>query len=419
MPHATVSNPDRTAALLQTRLRSGEVAIGRPLSSTLLTLCIAAMTAAAGCFIALGHYARKESVSGYLEPAAGVVRVFAPRSGVISALAIDDGDSVGPGTLLFKVATPQTLADGSDANRQRLTDIGTRRSELQAVRRRAAQRAAAEAQRLDAQLTALHEQHAALRSLANLQTEAVRLGDRQLAALDTLHRRGALPVLQWLSARAAHLAAREKLQSTRERLASIDAELAALTTARTTLQFDTANRLAEADAALLALHETEIDTAAAADFAVRAPVGGRIASLQRHVGETATPAQPVLTIIPESSPLVARLLIPTRAIGFVAPGQAIRLRYDAFPYQHFGTHAGQLRSVASSVLFHGDSFGPLPIVQPAYPATATLAAQAVDANGRTLPLQSGMLLQADILLEQRSILAWLVEPLLGLRGRTQ
>jgi membrane fusion protein len=404
---------------LRVSLRGGEAAIVRPPSSTMLTLGVVAFTTAAFCFVTFGQYARKESVSGYLEPAAGVVRVFAPRSGVISALLVSDGDSVDRDALLFKVAMPQMLADGSDAHGERLADIRARRTALRTSRQRAVQRAAAEAQRLDAQLAALREQRAALRALADLQVEATGLGARQLGALQTLHERGALPALQWWSARSEELARREKLQTTRERLGRIDAELATLTAAHTTTRFDAANHLSEIDAALLVLHETEIDTETAADFAVRAPIAGRIANLQRRVGETTTPAQLVLTIVPDRSPLVARLLIPTRAIGFVTPGQSVRLRFDAFPYQHFGTHAATLQSVATSVLFHGDSFGPLPVTQPAYPATATLSAQSIDADGSALPLQSGMLLEADILLEKRSILAWLAEPLLGLRGRTQ
>jgi len=401
------------------RLRSAELTIVRAPSSTVLTLFIVALTVAAACFITFGQYARKESVSGYLEPAAGVVRVFAPRSGVISALLVEDGASVGRGTLLFKVAMPQTLADGADAHRQRLTDLDVRRHELTTSRRREVQRATTEVARLDLQLGALTEQRAAVSALADLQSAAAHLADRQLAALQTLHQRGALPTLQWLSAQTQHLASQEKLQGTRERLHRLDAELAAVTAARTTAQFDTANRLAEIDAALLALHGTEIDAAAAADFAVRAPVSGRIANLQRRVGESTTPTQPIVTIVPASSPLVARLLIPTRAIGFVRPGQTVRLRYDAFPHQHFGTQAAVLARVAGSVLFHGDSFGPLPVSQPAYPATATLHAQSLDVAGHALPLQSGMQLSADILLERRSILAWLAEPLLGLRGRTR
>jgi membrane fusion protein len=56
--------------------------------------------------------------------------------------------------------------------------------------------------------------------------------------------------------------------------------------------------------------------------------------------------------------------------------------------------------------------------EPTYRITVEIAEQAVAAYGRTFTLQPGMLLQADIILESRSILAWLFDPLVSLRGRT-
>jgi len=67
----------------------------------------------------------------------------------------------------------------------------------------------------------------------------------------------------------------------------------------------------------------------------------------------------------KDSALIGRLLIPTSAIGFVESGQEVRVRYDAFPYQHFGVQRARLREVARSVLFDGDAYGPLPVTAPA------------------------------------------------------
>ncbi|MCX7063213.1 MAG: HlyD family secretion protein, partial [Proteobacteria bacterium] len=120
---------------------------------------------------------------------------------------------------------------------------------------------------------------------------------------------------------------------------------------------------------------------------------------------------------PNNSTLVGRLLIPTSAIGFVAPGQTVRIRFDAFPYQHFGVFPGMIREVARGVLFSGDGYGPLQVTHPAYPATVALESQTVATSDAAVPLRSGMLFSADIILERRSILEWVFEPLLVMRGR--
>ncbi len=60
---------------------------------------------------------------------------------------------------------------------------------------------------------------------------------------------------------------------------------------------------------------------------------------------------------------------------------------------------------------------PIAIQEPVYRVEATLAEQEIRAYGDSMPLQAGMLLSADVVLEQRSLLAWLFEPLLSLKGR--
>lgn len=60
---------------------------------------------------------------------------------------------------------------------------------------------------------------------------------------------------------------------------------------------------------------------------------------------------------------------------------------------------------------------PVPIQEPMYRVEVALGQQNIRAYGNNIPLQSGMLLSADIVLEQRSLISWLFEPILSLRGQ--
>jgi len=408
----------RAAAVsFHTGVRGGGTQIVQPLSIAVLTVFIATIAGALIVFVVRGEYARKESVAGFLEPVRGVIRIYPQRAGVISDVLVHEGQTVARGDLLFKVAVPQTMADGSDADGKRLTGFERERAELTSAHERERERAAAARVSLAARRAASIQEISELAHLERLQIEQRHLADAQFDALRQLYERGALPAVQWLTIRTQHLAVQEKLQTTRELISRTQGELASLDAAAASSRYESADRLAALSAQLLALDRARLEVESRRDFAVRAPITGRVMALQRKIGEAASPAQLVLTIVPHDSPLVGRLLIPTRAIGFVKPGQRIRLRFDAFPYQHFGTQPGILENVAASVLYSGDSFGPLPVSQPAYPATVVIPGQSIAADGRDVPLQAGMLLQADIILERRTILEWLVEPLLTLRGR--
>jgi membrane fusion protein len=398
-------------------VRGGSARISQPLSTVLLTALIAAIAGVLIVFVVRGEYARKESVAGFLEPLRGVVRIHPQRSGIITEMLVHDGQTVARNDLLFKVAVPQTMADGGDADGTLLTNLAQERAALAQALAREHERTESARKSHAARAAAFVRELAELGELEDLQIRQRRLADIQLDALRRLYERGALPALQWLNVESQHLAAQEKLQTTRELISRTQGDLTALEGAAAASRYEAADRLTALSAQLLALERARVEVESRRNFAVRAPMAGRVVAIQQKVGAPAAPAQVVLTIVPERSPLVGRLLIPTRAIGFVRPGQRIALRFDAFPHQHFGTHPGTLENVSGSVLFDGDSFGPLQVSQPAYPATVVIPKQTIAADGNDVPLQSGMLLQADIILERRTILEWLMQPLLTLRGR--
>ena len=107
----------------------------------------------------------------------------------------------------------------------------------------------------------------------------------------------------------------------------------------------------------------------------------------------------------------------SRAIAFVGEGQPVRLLFDAFPYTRFGPGRGHVAQVSSAVLRPEEVTAAVKVGEPVYKVLVTLDAAAMQAYGRAIPLQSGMALTADILLESRSFLDLLMDPLLAARGR--
>ena len=382
-----------------------------------LTALLAAIACAAVAFGWLGHYARKESVRGFLEPDRGVIRVFAPHSGVVSEVRVDAGDSVRRDAVLFNVTDLQSLPDGADADREMLERFAAERAELRAERAREPTRAATELASLRSQLTTLDRQIVDLAQWIAVQTEQSELAAAQVEALEPLHARGAIATVEWLAQRERLLQPRERLQSTRQTRERLLGERAAVAARLAQAPIDSADRTADLDARLSALERSAIAIRARREFAVRAPVDGRVVTVLRKVGDAAAPNEVAVTLIPADTTLIGRALIPTTAIGFVAVGQEVRIRYDAFPHQHFGVQRAVVRDVARSVLFDGDAYGPLRVTAPVYPATLALERQAIVADTRVVPLQSGMSFSADVVLERRRIIEWFFEPLLRLRGR--
>jgi membrane fusion protein len=131
--------------------------------------------------------------------------------------------------------------------------------------------------------------------------------------------------------------------------------------------------------------------------------------------------QRVASLLPAGSVLEAELYAPSRAAGFIHPGTAVLLRYDAFPYQKFGLFSGRVREIAAATVPLGDVQRPGADTpgasEPVYRIRVQLDAQAVPASGQLRELKPGMQLAATLVLEQRTLAEWAIEPLLAMKGR--
>ncbi|GAA0744059.1 hypothetical protein GCM10009107_09200 [Ideonella azotifigens] len=129
------------------------------------------------------------------------------------------------------------------------------------------------------------------------------------------------------------------------------------------------------------------------------------------------------TLLPAGAKLQAQLYAPSSALGFVAVGQTVQLRLQAYPYQRYGWLNGDVIQVALAPVQAGELASvPLTVKQgagsePMYRITVALAMQSMSADGQARPLLPGMQLEADVLLERRRLAEWLFEPLLGWRKR--
>jgi membrane fusion protein len=393
----------------------GDVALLQPLSTKLMTWFIAATVVTACVFLCLAQYARKETAEGYLTPAGGTSRIFVPHQGTIRAVYVTEGQGVEAGQPLLTIDTSQITTDGAEVNSTMLEALSAQKNLLNQQIAAQQQRTASETERLTSLIRGTEMELAQLQAQIELQKERIRLseiavqtggelaGKGHMAEAELNRRRGAALDLKqtqsWLEQQAAARQNQltetsyalqqlptlmsEKIQAIRNELSAVDLKIAELNGRRA--------------------------------YVVRAPIAGRVSTLQATVGRSAEPRLLQMEIVPNDAVLQAELLVPTRAIGFVTAGQKIRIMYHAFPYQHFGTYLGRITKVSQTIVTGADAVGPVSPKEPAYRVTATLERPDIDAKGRKIPLQPDMLLRADIILETRPLIRWLLDPVLSIR----
>ena len=129
-------------------------------------------------------------------------------------------------------------------------------------------------------------------------------------------------------------------------------------------------------------------------------------------GAVLQPGQAIATISPAGARLVVEARLPNKDVAFLEKGLPAKLKFDAFPFQDYGTVGGTVINVSSDARVDKDqgSFYEITI--------APLQTQIV-AKGKRIPLKPGLTVTAEIITERKSILSLLLEPFRQLKGSSQ
>jgi membrane fusion protein len=394
----------------------GRVQLVRPLSLSLLTAGVVVALAALVTFLSLASYTRKATVDGVLVPDRGLIRLVPTASGTVIERRVQEGQAVRAGEVLFVIALEQARLDaGAQAQVQRSLD-DRERSLREAARQQSALTEAQQAA-VGRRLAALAQELLEAEAEVGLQSRRHTLAKEALTRLESLQREQFISDAQVEAKREDVLAIEAAAQAVERQRSRLLRERAELEGERRQLPLLARGAQGGIERDLSALAREAAEQDAGRRVTVRAPQDGTLTALVAEPGQSVSPSSALASVVPAGATLQAHLYAPSSAIGFVRPGQAVRLRYPAFPYQKYGHQVGHVIQVSRTPLVPSE----LPALalpagadrEPLFRITVALEAPA---DPRVVP-GPGMRLQADVLLERRRLIEWLFEPLLGLEQR--
>jgi membrane fusion protein len=279
-------------------------------------------------------------------------------------------------------------------------------------------RTASERDRLTAQAQELEHGLHDIDGQIGIQKARIALLDQVVAAGAALRPKGLVSATDLEHRQNAALEQRQALITLNQQLTAQQGKLTQVRYNLDQLKFTQGEKVQSLRNELSAAEQRIAEVTGRSAYVIKAPISGRISSLEASVGQQADPRRLQLQIVPTDSPLQAQLFIPISAIGFVEVGQEVRLLYDAFPYQRFGTYHGRITKVSQTVLMDTDIVAPVKLKEPVYTATVALAEPNIIAHGKKVALQPDVSLRADIILERRTLMDWIISPLrhMGVEG---
>jgi membrane fusion protein len=400
--------------------------LGRPTVSfgfpvALTSVASVLMVIATAALVAFGNYAQRIELHGVVLPAAGLIEVSSPAAGWIESTHVHDGQVVTSGETLYVVNTDTSTRNGN-TQQQILRALAAQRSVLiyQIARRfKLCNEQNAELRR---RIENLQAQVAQMDTEIAMKTEFVRIVTQNYADVSRYMKHGMSTLNEKLAQQQTWMRARDELEGLKGSSLRLRAQLS-----DTQYQLKMNNLQADSDIGTMRSKISELDQQVANSetrhsVEIRAPGAGRVTAIASYPGQMIATGARMVTIIPSDNKMRAELLAPSTSIGFIRPGERVLLRYSAFPYQKFGEYEGTVTEVSQAALGPEELRSLVPAMPPSsrsntfYRVIVTPDRQDVMAYNQSKPLQASMQVDASVLLDERPIYQWILEPLYDLRG---
>jgi membrane fusion protein len=391
---------------------SGAVIAAVPPSSRLYTRLAALVAAALVVFLVLGHYTMTADVRGIVAYDTGVARVYPREAAEVAAIHVREGQHVEKGQPLVTLA----IAQGAGGLGAQLAQIGNQDSELDRQLGLTSAQSAQEIAALDQQASGAAASIASLERQQAYAADQIRLAESAVRRAERLAAESAGTQRQVEDSRSALLARRTEYESLGDQLI---AQRTALRTAQAgaeqkRLQAQTAESALQGQRAALAGQQAELSRTN--ELVLTAPISGTVGDIALEIGQQANPTRSIVSVIPGGSRLEIWLYAPTRAVGRAHAGQHVRLQFDAFPYQKFGSGLGVVSAVAKVPTEPGNLDPGLNISEPVFRIRTRIDRLSSGSKIDLGALRPGMTLNAKLETEKRSLWQVLFGPLFeGLR----
>jgi membrane fusion protein len=354
-----------------------------------------------------------ETVSGRftLVPERGSDPIRVRRAGVVTDVRGVEGARVDSGATLFVVHSSTTVDRGSElrsllsqsaadsiALRLAHSRRETRRREDESEHRRLLGRI----EHLERRHDMVAPRHALARELADSAASGLRSG-----AISRVE-------VSRMEFEAGTYA--DQLEETRRQIAETREDLARLAESEDAADLEYAQIRIRLDAGLAAARARitalrgDLAGTNGNDLMVTAPCTGTL--LRLHIaaaGAIVQEGDALADIGCDDQELFGELVLPESGVPLVRPGQSVRLRLDAFPYQRFGVRFGEVRWLGPAGTGHTPAN--------AFRALIELRDSVIIVDHAPRPLLAGMGGHANVLTGRRRLISFVFEPIRSLRER--
>lgn len=419
---------------METHLEADE---DMPMSSHILLFAIAMFFV---LFLGWANWAKLDEVTrgeGKVVPSSEVQSLQSIDAGIIEEFMVREGDEVKAGQVIMRLSDIEASSD-LGANQARYLGLLAAVTRLQAEAEGADNFVFPENVKAGAPGSVMEEMNAfranrtQMQGQLNIVNQQLRQREQEVTELNSrvsdlrgvlalqqdernviapLVARGAAPQLELLqldrsikekqselnSAKGGLPRARSAISEARARVAEVRSSSKAKAQEELALKLREMNEIKER---LSALTERKTRTE------LRSPVNGTVQEiLVNTVGGVTRPGEDLVRIVPKDDQLIVEARVNPKDRAFIYPGQIAVVKVTAYDFSIYGGLKGEVLDISADTVTddQGNSF---------YRVRLRTDEKELKRQGQVLPIIPGMIAQVDILTGQKSVMQYLMKPLI-------
>lgn len=139
---------------------------------------------------------------------------------------------------------------------------------------------------------------------------------------------------------------------------------------------------------------------------IKAPLNGYVGKLMVNTeGGVVTPAEKLISIVPDDAPLIIRATVLNQDIGFVTKQMPVAIKIDTFTFQKYGLIEGSVDAISNDAI-EDEKLGLI------YEIKVTPLNTSLMIEGKEKRLEPGMNVTAEIKVGKRKIIEFFIYPII-------
>lgn len=372
-------------------------------------------------FCSLGSYTKRETAKGVLTPESGIMTITAMTTGTVTDLPVREGDSLKKGDRIATVSSEISTGRYGQTREAIARQLEIQSQGLNNQLSNLEQRNVETLKALQESSSLLAQQTAELDTIYRQRMQQITLSQKQVDKMTAMRAEGYASNTQVEQQENDLLDAKVRLQDVarqrieiRQQLAQTRQQLREQPLAYYQQKNDLQQKLSD-------IAQSMMENESRRSVDLRAPEHGMVSTVLVKPGQIVNAGQTIAMLLPDNTHLQARIMLSSRAIGFIQTGQRVVLRYESFPWQKFGQQYGTVIEISKSPLSPQEVSGitgNTQVQESLYQVKVALDRQSVQAYGKQVDLRPGSGLDADFIVDKRRIYEWVLEPLNALGKMT-